>query len=217
MHEVKVIKKYKEAQNLYLLKLKPTKEIYAQYQKPGQYGIFSLNNEKKLYFAFANAPLIVSEWEILIKNVNEDTNEIINNDFVYLESVEGQGFPLDEIKKKNISAFAMGSGIAPIRALIQFYLKKKIEFSYFELWMSAFSYEYLPFKKDFAKWEKIFPVYYVFDKEPPFENVIDKLKKFNLDFSNKTVLWIGSKEYGRDLKQCLLSLGLKEGQFFSNV
>ncbi|MFN3604100.1 MAG: hypothetical protein ACK4UJ_05255 [Leptonema sp. (in: bacteria)] len=217
MFQLEITEKNKETNFLYHIKFKPTKEIYEQYKVPGQYGIFNVNGNTKLYFAFANAPLIYPEWEILVKNVNEFTNQILQSDFVYLETIEGKGFPLEKLEYKKISAFAMGSGIAPIRALIQYYLNRKINLTELELWMCCFTFEDLPFKNNFKEWESFFKIHYVFDKETPYENVVQKLKRNKIDFFDRTVIWIGSKEYGLDLKNCLLELGLSESQFLSNI
>lgn len=217
MTKLKIIQKNKEAELLYLLVFQIPEEIKNFYTIPGQYGIFSYDQEKKFYFAISNSPLNSYYYEVLIKIVNTDLEKILTCDFLYLYSIEGKGFPLKEIQDQEVVAFAMGSGISPIRALIQYYLNKNIHLKSFELWFSAFNEDYLPFKKDFKKWESLFPVHYIFDKKPPYKNVIDHLKNTKSDFSQKKIIWVGSKEYGNDLKNALINLGLQEKNFLSNI
>lgn len=216
MKKLKIIKKNKEAEQLYLLVLQVPENIRNLYTVPGQYGIFSCDQEKKFYFAISNSPLN-HHYEVLIKIANIDIEKILSCDFLYLYSIEGRGFPLEEIQNQEVVAFAMGSGISPIRALIQYYINKNIHFKSFELWMSAFNEDYLPFKTDFKKWESLFPVHYIFDRKPPYENVIDYLRKNKIDFSQKKIIWVGSKEYGSDLKNTLMNFGLQDKSFLSNI
>lgn len=223
MTKVKILNISREAELLYSIQILAPQEIYKKYQIPGQYGIFSLDQEQKnkIYLAFSSAPLQKEPIiELLVKEKGEVAQNLIQlkpNDEFYLIDIQGNGFPLEKLIQKDIEAFSMGSGIAPIRALIQSILNGMVAIKSLKIWISAFSEQYLPYKNDFKFWESIFPIKYIYDKVAPFKNVIDHLKEdFSLSYENKTVIWIGSEEYGKNLWDILQNRGLKKENFLTN-
>jgi len=123
MYNIKILNKIQEAELLYSLQLLAPEEIYKKYKIPGQYGVFSPEKNDSIYLAFSNAPLKKEPiLEILVKDEGKNAQEILSlkpNDVLNLSDIQGKGFNLDRLQNQSIEAFAMGSGIAPIRALIQ--------------------------------------------------------------------------------------------------
>jgi NAD(P)H-flavin reductase len=220
MYNIKILNKIQEAELLYSLQLLAPEEIYKKYKIPGQYGVFSPEKNDSIYLAFSNAPLKKEPiLEILVKDEGKNAQEILSlkpNDVLNLSDIQGKGFNLDRLKNQSIEAFAMGSGIAPIRALIQSILEGLISVKTFMLWMCAFTKNHVPYKNEFIFWKSIFPVELVFDQEHPYKNVIDVLKESKDDYSEKRVLWIGSKQFGIDLWNVLQQKGLSKENFLTN-
>jgi hypothetical protein len=82
--------------------------------------------------------------------------------------------------------------------------------------MCAFTKNHVPYKNEFIFWKSIFPVELVLDQEHPYKNVIDILKESMDDYSEKSVLWIGSKQFGIDLWNVLQQKGLSKENFLTN-
>jgi NAD(P)H-flavin reductase len=220
MYNIKILNKIQEAELLYSLQLLAPEELYKKYKIPGQYGVFSPEKNDSIYLAFSNAPLKKEPiLEILVKDEGKNAQEILSlkpNDVLNLSDIQGKGFNLDRLKNQSIEAFAMGSGIAPIRALIQSILEGLISVKTFKLWMCAFTKNHVPYKNEFIFWKSIFPVELVLDQEHPHKNVIDVLKESKDDYSEKRVLWIGSKQFGIDLWNVLQQKGLSKENFLTN-
>jgi len=217
--KVKILNISKEAELLYSIQILVPEDIYQKYTTPGQYGQFSIDQENKIYLAFSNAPQQNPIIELLIKEEGEVSKKILQlkpNDEIFLHKIEGNGFPMEKLYHKDIETFAMGSGIAPIRGLIQSILLGKVPIRTLKIWICAFSEEYLPYKRDFKFWESILPIKYIYDKIPPYKNVIDYLKEDKNNYSDKIVLWIGSSRYGEDLWNILSKKGLIKENFITN-
>ncbi len=221
MFKIQLIEYKKETENLYKIVVQIPEEIYIKYKIPGQYGIFSINKNDKLFFAFANAPenpeCIL---ELLIKKT-EYTSTFLNtvlhsNEKIYILDIQGKGLPVENTQRKSIELFAMGTGIAPIRAWLQYYFQNNISLKMIELWFSCFTPQDMPFKEDFEYWKNQFPVHTIYDKIYPFKNVVQILEELERDYKNKVVYWIGSKQYGEDLWQVLEKKGLKKENYLTN-
>ncbi len=222
MIKAKIIQKRREANFLFYYKLMLPYENFVEYKIPGQYGIFDEGGQK-IFLAFANAPYPVQKepyLELLIREGSGVSSQFLNlkeSDDIFLLEIAGKGFPIHFIKNEMIHLFSMGSGISAIRSLI-LYLMGLLDFSMerLYLWQSSFSEKYLPFTDDFKKWEKLFTVYYCYDQQEPFENVIDKIKLIKPDFSNSLQFWIGSAKYGRDIWEIGKNYGMKPESFHTN-
>ncbi|KAK9842094.1 hypothetical protein WJX81_008186 [Elliptochloris bilobata] len=96
------------------------------YTKPGQCVQVKVGDSKPAYMAIASAPAAKgSEIELLVKNQGP-TAELLcsvkEGDFVDVSPVIGSGFPVDRAppeKYPTLVVFATGTGIAPIKALIE--------------------------------------------------------------------------------------------------
>lgn len=220
MNPIKILKKKKEAELLYLVHVLVPEPLYKSYVIPGQYAILSTDQKNQIYLSLANAPgNNPNTWEFLIKNEGEVARELLKlkeNEEFYLIKLAGTGFPLEKIKNQNLECFAMGSGIAPIRALIQYMLQISFPLQELELWVCSFTEDHLAFKNDLKQWEQLFKVHYIYDRIPPFKNVIQVIKESERDYKDKTVIWIGSQQFGTDLWNILKERNLDKHSFITN-
>ncbi|EFJ45138.1 hypothetical protein VOLCADRAFT_106094 [Volvox carteri f. nagariensis] len=101
--------------------------LAAGYAVPGQFIQIKVGDSKPGFFAIASAPGAHSDGllEFLIKGAPGTTAELLCNagdgTEVAVSPVMGKGFPLDRLPASNTTAvlmFATGSGISPIRAVI---------------------------------------------------------------------------------------------------
>jgi hypothetical protein len=106
-------------------------ETAQEYKVGGQYVQFRLNEETKpLFLAIASAPNAeVAEFEFLIKKTDDNgwiTDAALGTQ-VQLSQVLGNGFPMEEnleghkydFPTQNVLLFAAGSGISPIKAVME--------------------------------------------------------------------------------------------------
>ncbi|XP_009613486.1 fruit protein pKIWI502 isoform X1 [Nicotiana tomentosiformis] len=106
-------------------------DLAASHTKAGQYLQLRIPDvEKPSFLAIASPPsLAISKgvFEFLIKSISGSTAELLcglqKGDVVELSQVMGKGFDLDQIsppeKYQTVLIFATGSGISPIRSLIE--------------------------------------------------------------------------------------------------
>ncbi|PHU01888.1 hypothetical protein BC332_27139 [Capsicum chinense] len=106
-------------------------ELASSYTKPGQYLQLRVPNvEKPSFLAIASPPKVAVNkgvFEFLVKSVSGSTAELLcglnRGDAVELSQVMGNGFDLDQISPaetyQTVVIFATGSGISPIRSLIE--------------------------------------------------------------------------------------------------
>jgi len=102
-------------------------DIAAGYAKPGQYIQAKVSEEAKAgFFAIASAPGGGSSLELLIKAAPGSSAEAITalpaGGSLLVSPVQGKGFPLDRIpadKVDTVLLFATGSGISPLKAVIE--------------------------------------------------------------------------------------------------
>lgn len=107
-------------------------EVAGSYTKPGQYLQLRLqdNNAKPSFLAIASPPSLAASkgvFEFLVKSVAGSTAELLcelkKGDVVELTSAMGKGFDIDQISPakdyQTVLLFATGSGISPLRALIE--------------------------------------------------------------------------------------------------
>ncbi|GIL80917.1 hypothetical protein Vretifemale_9895, partial [Volvox reticuliferus] len=101
--------------------------LAAGYAVPGQFIQIKVGDSKPGFFAIASAPGTLADGllEFLIKGAPGTTAELLCNAVggteVSVSPVMGKGFPLDRLPASTTSAvlmFATGSGISPIRAVI---------------------------------------------------------------------------------------------------
>ncbi|OVA14235.1 Phenol hydroxylase reductase [Macleaya cordata] len=106
-------------------------DLISSHTRPGQYLQLRLPEvEKPSFLAIASPPSLSSskgEFEFLVKSVSGSTAELLcglnEGDVVELSPVMGKGFDIDQISPPeefpNVFIFATGSGISPIRSLIE--------------------------------------------------------------------------------------------------
>ncbi|PIA33475.1 hypothetical protein AQUCO_04100126v1 [Aquilegia coerulea] len=148
-------------------------DLISSHTRPGQYLQLRLpDNEKASFLAIASPPLISASkgvFEFLVKSVSGSTAELLcklgKGDVVELSQVMGKGFEIERIqppeKFPTVLIFATGSGISPIRSLIEsgFSANKRSDV---RLYYGARNLQRMAYQDRFKEWEatgvKIVPV-----------------------------------------------------------
>ncbi|KAL3684751.1 hypothetical protein R1sor_002773 [Riccia sorocarpa] len=113
-----------------VLDISDNPELRNGFTKPGQFVQVKVGNVKPAFLAIASPPAVAQKegrLEFLIKDVEGSTASLIcglnRGDKVELSQVMGSGFPTERImppeEYKTLLLFATGSGISPVRSLIE--------------------------------------------------------------------------------------------------
>ena len=122
--------------------------------KPGQF--FEVSIPK-----FGEAPISVSgigedTIDLTIRRVGKVTNEIFTNyvgDKLFLRGPYGNGFDINDYKGKEITVVAGGTGLSPVRGVVEYFARQMDEAESFNLICGFKSPEDILFKDDLKNWE----------------------------------------------------------------
>ncbi|ACV62234.1 oxidoreductase FAD/NAD(P)-binding domain protein [Desulfofarcimen acetoxidans DSM 771] len=143
--------------------------------KPGQVALISVFGEGEATISITSSPTVKGFLEFSIKKVGRLTSvlhEIEAGAKVAVRGPYGNGFPLDEMKGKNLLFVGGGIGLAPLRSLIDYVLaeENRSDYGNVEILYGARSMADICFKEDlFNKWTacKDTRVYTTIDREEP--------------------------------------------------
>lgn len=121
---------------------------------------------------YGEAPISVSnftdEWlELTIRKVGKLTDkihELQEGDHLYLRGPYGNGFKLENYRDKNIIVAAGGTGLAPVRSLIEYANNNLDDFSDFEVLAGFKNAQSLLFERDIKRWRENFDVLLTVDQ-----------------------------------------------------
>lgn len=148
-----------ETQDIKTFKLKfkdPAIESSFDY-KPGQFVEFSVTEEGESPFCISNSPTRKSGIECSVKKMGKVTqalHELNVKDAVGIRGPYGNGFPLEELKNKNLLFVAGGIGLAPLRSLINYCLDNRGQFKSITIVNGARTSKDLVYKDEYPVWEK---------------------------------------------------------------
>lgn len=123
--------------------------------KPGQFYEISLPK-------YGESPISVSGIgenfvDFTIRNVGKVTKELFEfqvGDFFLVRGPYGNGFEIENYKGRDLVIVAGGSGLAPVRGIIEYVYAHKEEFTSFQLIVGFKSPKDILFKQDLEKWSK---------------------------------------------------------------
>ena len=104
-------------------------EFAREHTRPGQLIKLHAPGHKAGYFALGNAPRGDGFGELLLKRGTPLSDAVIDaaqkDAVVDATAPFGDGFPVDQARGHDVLLFAAGSGITPIRALLQYLLDRR--------------------------------------------------------------------------------------------
>lgn len=126
------------------------------YSTPGQYVTMSIAGLPGAFFAMAAGPDTQGNLLFLLRlrgPLGERLRRVGVGDQVGISAVDGPGFPVHKALGRDCLFFATGSGIAPIRALIEYVLARREDFGALTLYYGERSAEDVSFRGDLKAWE----------------------------------------------------------------
>lgn len=127
------------------------------HERPGQYVRLRLPGFEEGMFAIASAPGSSGRWDLLIKEGSPLTEALVHlptGERVEVSRPEGRGFPLEQARGKDLLLFATGSGISPIRSVIESIRRERSAYGRVTLYFGARTPGAFAYAQDLAQWEQ---------------------------------------------------------------
>ena len=183
--------------------------------KPGQF--FELSIPK-----YGEAPISVSGIgdglvDFTIRRVGTVTNEVFENyvgDKLFIRGPYGNGFELENYKGKELVIIGGGTGVSPMRGVIQYFSAHPEE--------AVKSPEDVLFKKDFEEWKKTLYVIQTVDTAPEgYEGSVGMVTKYIPDLrfknpENAVFICVGPPVMIKFTIMEIKKLGIKDEQIWTS-
>jgi anaerobic sulfite reductase subunit B len=102
-----------------------------------------------------------------VGRVTEGIFALQPGDHVYLRGPYGHGFPLEQLAGKRLVIAAGGTGLAPVKPVIQYALAHPERFNGMEILLGFRSPEDILFREEIAAWQQQAPVHITVDRAAP--------------------------------------------------
>lgn len=187
--------------------------------KPGQF--FEVSIPK-----YGEAPISVSGIgenfvDLTIRRVGKVTNEVFENykdNKLLLRGPYGNGFNIDDYKSKDIIVIAGGTGLSPVRGIVNYFAEHKEERGNMTLICGFKSPKDVLFKNDLKKWNDLINLIVTVDNAEGEEGYKEGLvTKYipDIEISENTVaIVVGPPAMMRFSVQGLLDIGLCESDIW---
>ena len=116
--------------------------------------------------------------DFLIRKVGKVTDEIFNKqagEKLFLRGPYGNGFSIENFENKHLVIVAGGSGVAPVRPIIEHFYENREKLKSFRMIAGFKDLESVIFKDDFTRWRKKIDVLVTLDKACSLEGICDGL------------------------------------------
>ncbi|MBU6137107.1 anaerobic sulfite reductase subunit AsrB [Clostridium tertium] len=185
--------------------------------KPGQFFEVSLPK-------YGEAPISVSGIgenyvDLTIRRVGKVTDEIFNNyvgDKLFLRGPYGNGFDINNYKGKEVVVVAGGTGLSPVKGIVDYFSENKNDTKGFTLISGFKSPEDILFKEDIKAWQKNMNLIITVDgAKEGYEGKVGLVTKYvpELDIKDKEnvqVVVVGPPMMMKFTVLEFLKLGIKE-------
>ena len=168
VHKLLFIEKVTELEWLFRVEYKNGKV------NAGQFMQVSLPGVGESPISVANFDLEEGYLDFLIRKVGKVTDKIFElkaGDRIFLRGPYGNGFPIEEYKNKHIVMVVGGSGIAPVRPIIEYFTKHPEEMKSFKIIVGYKNYESVIFEKEFSRWRKNIEILVTLDNAESARNL----------------------------------------------
>jgi NAD(P)H-flavin reductase len=227
-----------ETPELVHLELAASPEFLNAYTVAGQYVQIQFGEMKPGFFAIANSPDDTrkkARIELLIKRGSPLTDALALShceDSLHVSLPQGRGFSISAVAQTHdIYVIGAGSGIAPLRALIQEFLTHRHDFGKITLLYGARTQTLIPYPNEQSKWREqgIHVTHAISGKSEDkpsvifdthvghVQDVLRNLQKQTPVISENSAAFVcGPKAMVEDLKKLLPELGTAANRIFQN-
>jgi len=192
----------------------------------GQYVEVRANGERPGYFAIASGPELPGTVELLVKEGEGVAGRLYAaqpGDAIEVSGPQGPGFPKDDLLGRNVVLIGVGSGMAPLRSVIQSILAARHEYGErVMLIYGARTPFHVPFRGEIAKWRAQIEVYKAMSRPADadwsgyvgyVQHIVEGL---DLPRENAIACVCGMPPMVEAVKERLNSLGIAEDDVYLN-
>lgn len=193
---------------------------------PGQFVEFSVFGEGEAPFCISNSPTrntITCSVKKMGK-VTQALHDLEVGDTVGIRGPLGNGFPLNDLKGKNLLFVAGGIGLAPLRSLINYCLDNRTDFKDITIVNGARTSKDLVYKDEYHVWEKAKDTKLFLTVDNPEENwtymvgVVPKiLEQIKPDCNESVAIICGPPVMIKFTLPVLLKLGFSPEAIFTTL
>ena len=195
----------------------------------GQFGLFSVFGHGEAPFGIASSPTRGPTIECSIKRVGKVTrafHDLNPSDTIGVRGPYGRGFPIEEMRGKNLLFVGGGIGLAPLRSLLWNCIDRRDEFRGIALVYGARSVDDLVYKRELDEWAEMADVDTVLAVDPGGEDeswtgevgfVPTVLEKLEPSPENTTVITCGPPIMIKFVLLSLAQMGFKPEQIITTL
>jgi NAD(P)H-flavin reductase len=153
----RVVDAWDETECLRALRLSLPADLYRSHERPGQ--VVKVHTAVgEAYFALASAPSPDCVVDLLVKRGGKVADAAIAAAapglMLEVSAPFGKGFPIEEGHGRHVLLFAAGSGIAPVRALVQHVLAHRSDFDRVTLFYGQRGHDDFAYRAEHLAWER---------------------------------------------------------------
>ncbi|GAL26511.1 anaerobic sulfite reductase subunit B [Vibrio variabilis] len=177
---------------------------------------------------FGEAPISVSDYgdgyiDLLIRKVGKVTDELFKlkeGDEVWMRGVHGNGYPMDKYQDKHLIVFAGGTGVAPVKGLINHFSENRQLVKAMDVVVGYKNDQAVLYKDEMKDWDKAINLTCTLDEEStnPFYQtglVTKYIDSLDLtDMQDVQLIVVGPPIMIKFVVQAFLELGLREEQIW---
>lgn len=211
------------AEGLALVRLDVGEALARSYATPGQYTKAQVEGVGESFFAIASAPGSAT-WDLLLKRGSPLVDAIASKnpgDRLAVATAMGKGFPIERAAGRDLVLVATGSGISPIRAVIEHVRAHRSSFGAVSLHFGARTPQSFAFAGDFDGWRAAgISVRLVVSRpeEANWSGLTGYVQSHlgGLDLPNAVVFLCGQKAMVAAAKEILSKQGISADHMFLN-
>ena len=160
--------------------------------------------------------------ELLTRNAGNVTSKMFNlkkNDSIFIRGPFGKGFPIEDLKNKNLILIAGGTGIAPITSMINYIEQNKSQFKKIFIYFGFRDEKNILLAERIKKWEKEFELHIGLSNDPNSheyeKGFINEIMEKHKPTTKDTIALLCGPEAMMDCAtEELRKLGIKNSQIY---
>jgi NAD(P)H-flavin reductase len=191
------------------------KGVTSTYAIPGQFVKLKPAVAAPGMFALAQPPAREGHFEFLVKRGSPIAEELFGlkpQDAVEVSRVQGKGFPIDKARGRNVLLVATGTGLAPMRAVIEYLRSERKAWGRVTLLFGAFTPAHFPWPDEYARWEQegITVQKIISDVTPGWSGAVGFVQKLveSAPIDDSEAFLVGQREMVAEVRELLTSRGL---------
>jgi len=164
----RIVKKEKQTDDTYLFRLVPSgKKKTKIANEEGEFYQVSLPGIGEI--PVSSCSYSDDYVEFNIRGVGDVTNAFLKldkGDKLWVRGPYGTSYPIEQLLSNSIVIIGGGTGVAPLRKVIEYLEKRRAEYERIHLFFGFRNPDEILFKNDMKKWDRIFDLNLTVDKAP---------------------------------------------------